>query len=401
MIVTETRQITSCQDFELNVARPTLLEYDMAYPSQKRADAVVFIIAGFGEDTNSEYLRKLRHYTAETFNVVAVSVCYHCFYSRPNNGASLEFDDIDIAVLQDVIERYKVDFSEVAEITKENVLDHLNAVFRERKKHKQMHETEQVMVPMTLVPHNGEYQNFGVMQAVDHINVLLDIRAYLPTLAVDSVTVLIGSSHGGYIAHLCAKIAPQLIDAVIDNSSYVTPPLQYIVGKESNINAPEYLVYHEHLRLHCFVQTLWTTNRQSPYCFSEDRYRIRDLSDEEHLQQQYKASGGVTRYISYHSADDTLASPQEKIAWYRRLQALGFEATLHVVDESMVDGRFIKTLEHGMNMSIKELINNELPKMLKPSQIKHNNTAVDFTCKCQTLSYRFAVEKHKLYGECL
>lgn len=32
--------------------------------------------------------------------------------------------------------------------------------------------------------------------------------------------IMIGSSHGGYLAHLAAKIAPWLIDGVIDNSSY-------------------------------------------------------------------------------------------------------------------------------------------------------------------------------------
>jgi len=32
--------------------------------------------------------------------------------------------------------------------------------------------------------------------------------------------IMVGSSHGGYLAHMCAKIAPWLVDAVIDNSSY-------------------------------------------------------------------------------------------------------------------------------------------------------------------------------------
>ncbi len=398
MIVTETKHIASCQDFELNVARPTTLRYDLAYPSDGAADAVVFIVAGFGEDTNSEYLRKLRHYTAETFNVVAVSVCYHCFYSRPNNGASLEFDDLDIAILQDVIARYDVDFSEVTEITKERVLEHLNSVFDDRKRHNQMDEAAQVMLPMTLVPKNGEYQNFGVMQAVDHINVLLDIRRRFPAL-LEAATVFVGSSHGGYIAYLCAKIAPQLVDVVIDNSSYVTPPLQYIVGKETNINAPEYLVYHGHLRLHCFVQTLWTTNSQSPHCFTTDRYRIRDVSDTEHLSRHHNASNGAIRYVSYHSQEDKLAPIHEKEAFYRALQASGFDATLHQVDRTMVDGRFIKTLEHGMNMSLKELMNRELPFIADFAKHKSDVT-VDFTCKCDTLTYRFQVEQNRLVCSC-
>jgi len=400
MIVTQTRQISSCHDFELDVARTTKLHYDIAYPSEGKADAVVFIIAGFGEDTNSEYLQKLRRYAAETFNVVAVSVYYHCFYSRPNNGASLEFDDIDIAVLQDVIARYEVDFSAVQHITKEHVLEHLNAVFSARKKAQTMEESAQVMVPMTLVPHNGEYQNFGLMQAVDHMNVLLDIQRHFDVVCEKTTTIFLGSSHGGYIASLCAKIAPQLVDVVIDNSSYVTPNLQYIVGKERNINAPEYLVYHKHLRLHCFVQTLWTTNTQSPYCFSQDRYRIRDLSDTGHLHRHVEAAQGSIRYIAYHSTEDMLASPREKEQFYRNLQDLGFSATLHLVDNSMIDGRFIKTLEHGMQMSIKELMNRELPQVLNdaPRVIQRGR---EFCCQCDTLTYRFVVQDHALQSTCV
>ncbi len=402
MIVTQTRQISSCQDFELNVARPTTLHYDIAYPCEGMVDAVVFIIAGFGEDTNSEYLRKLRHYTAETFNVAAVSVYYHCFYSRPNNGASLEFDDIDIAVLQDVIARYNIDFSEVEEVTKERVLEHLNRAFSQQKDAAVMAASTQVMLPMTLVPKHGEYQNFGVMQAVDHMNVLLDIAANIASVSMKIPSVFIGSSHGGYIAHLCAKIAPQLVDAVIDNSSYVTPPLQYIVGKETNINAPEYLIHYDHLRLHCFVQTLWTTNSRSPYYFSQDRYRIRDLNDAEHLTEHAKAARKHICYVAYHSTEDTLASSQEKEEFYRNLQELGFSATLHLADATMVDGRFIKTLEHGMNMSMKELISRELPNVLRHiAQRPEPPQEFTCTCKCDTLRYQFSVQQHTFEGMCI
>ncbi|EMY6260649.1 DUF2920 family protein, partial [Campylobacter lari] len=34
-------------------------------------------------------------------------------------------------------------------------------------------------------------------------------------------TILIGASHGGYLANLCAKIAPWNVDNIVDNSSLV------------------------------------------------------------------------------------------------------------------------------------------------------------------------------------
>ncbi len=399
MIVTETKSLVSCHDFELNMARPTTLHYRVSYPSTGKAEAIVFIIPGFGEDTDSGYMDAIREYTAEQFHVVAVNVFYHCFYSRPNNGAALEFDNIDIAILQDVIARYEIDFSEVPQINKESVLEHLNKVFGARKQAKTMAESAQVMLPMTLVPHNGEYQNFGIMQAVDHLNVLLHIKQNLSCVTDEAITVMLGSSHGGYIAYLSAKIAPTLVNVVIDNSAYVTPPLPFIIGKEHNVNRPEYTVHYGHLRLHCFVRTLWTMNRQSPHYFSSDRYRIRDLTDSDHLQQHAEYTKASIRYIAYHSLEDTLASPQEKIAFYKSLQSLGFDAVLHTVDATKVDGRFIKTLEHGMGMSMKQLINQELPAILD-EVTPHNQPLSEFTCKGDTLSYHFTLQTDALSCRC-
>ncbi len=399
MITSETKEISSCDDFELNIKRANTLKYKVSYPLNNEIQAIVFIIPGFGEDTNSDYLDKLRNYVAETFGVVAVNVFYHCFNSRPNNGAILEFDDIDVAVLQDVAKLYEVDFSTLEEINKHTVLEHFNAVLAQRKTEGKMQADKTVMLSMTLVPQNAEYQNFGIMQAVDHINVLLDIKKEILNIAPDVTSIFLGSSHGGYIAHLAAKIAPSFVDYVIDNSSYVTPPLQYIVGKETNINHPEYLIYHEHLSLHCFVQTMWTTNRQSPYNFSDDRYRIRNLMDEEHLKKQHDARNYKTTFISYHSTQDKLAPTQEKIDFYEKLKTLGFLATLHLISEEDVDGRFIKTLDHGMDMSIKELINIELPKILAAPNTKEDDK-VSFTCKCNTLSYKFKVQNNSLQCDC-
>lgn len=59
------------------------------------------------------------------------------------------------------------------------------------------------------------------MQAQDLLNVALYLKKHAPFDTMGGIPVImIGSSHGGYLAHLAAKIAPWLIDGVIDNSSY-------------------------------------------------------------------------------------------------------------------------------------------------------------------------------------
>ncbi|MCW1585564.1 DUF2920 family protein, partial [Campylobacter jejuni] len=76
-------------------------------------------------------------------------------------------------------------------------------------------------IHLSLQPTKNEYQNFGIMQAQDLLNVALYLKNMLLLILWGGIPVImIGSSHGGYLAHLAAKIAPWLIDGVIDNSSY-------------------------------------------------------------------------------------------------------------------------------------------------------------------------------------
>ncbi|HUH42999.1 MAG TPA: DUF2920 family protein [Sulfurimonas sp.] len=393
-IITEEKSIVSCSDFELNIERPQKLFYKYSYPKDKKINGIVFTIQGFGAEPS--YMDNLRLFLAEEFSVVAVDVYYHCFFSRPENGASLEFDNLDLYVLQDFIDKYGIDFSDVKEITTNSVLSNLNRKIGILKANGTFVSDYRLKLPITIIPKGNEYQNFGVMQAVDHINVLLELQEmpfdFIPNYSVS----LMGTSHGGYLAHLIAKFAPHKIDCVIDNSCYVKPPVNYILGKETNILQPEYKTILEHIVLNCFVQTLWTTNTKSQNFFTPNHYRIRDLNDSMHTNTLSQYTQNKTRYISYHSAQDKIANIDDKIDLYKRLNNLGFETKLHIVDnQSQIDGKFIKTLSHGMDMSLKELAKKELPQALSQNknQINNNNIII---YECDTIKYIFNYENNTL-----
>jgi len=248
---------------------------------------------------------------------------------------------------------------------------------------------------MTLIPKKDEYQNFGVMQALDHLNVLKDLHKKFEKTAT-LPTVCFGSSHGGYIAQLMAKFAPSSISHVVDNSSYVKPALQYILGKEINVNIPEFVMYFNKLRVNCFVQTYWTLNSNSPYCYTKGRDIIRDVSYTEHIEIMARASKRKTKYIMYHSEHDALALIQEKKILCDNLVANGYSVKLHTFSkEDEVDGKFIKNLEHGMGMSIKELIKKELPNILDsytlPSESRIKITPISYDC--DTFTYKINIEE--------
>ncbi|EEO8700438.1 DUF2920 family protein, partial [Campylobacter coli] len=122
---------------------------------------------------------------------------------------------------------------------------------------------------------NGDYQNYGVMAAIDHINALKDLVKRFPEFA-DLPKIYGGGSYGGYLSLLIAKIAPWYVDGVIDNSGSALPPLNYILGREMESGC-DYVLNSSHILIQCFLKTHWTRKENSPYFFNNENYFIRTL----------------------------------------------------------------------------------------------------------------------------
>ena len=394
-IITKEKTISSCDDFELNIKREQKLTYKYSYPMEKKLKGIVFNIHGFGAEV--AYMDNLREYIADTFDVLCVDVYYHCFFSRPENGATVEFDNLDLLILQDFIDKYNIDFSDVEDINTKSILYNLDKKINILKAKNIFSDEYKIKLPITIIPKNNEYQNFGMMQAVDYVNVLYDIEKIQLNFTDNYPVSLIGTSHGGYLAHLIAKIAPHKINNIIDNSSYVKAPLNYFLGKESNITKPEYqLGGYNNIILNCFVQTLWTTNKKSNFYFTNGHSQIRNLNNKEHINQESEKSQNKIKFVSYHSNEDLIANINDKIMFYKTLQEYGFHATLNIINSPFqVDGKFIKNLSHGMNMSLKELANKELPIALKNINTDNiKNVTINYTC--DNITYIFKHDTNRI-----
>lgn len=214
--------------------------------------------------------------------------------------------------------------------------------------------------------------------------------------------IMIGSSHGGYLAHLAAKIAPWLIDGVIDNSSYAKF-LWRLVGFGKEIDFMRYYCFgtanfFKHIFIYCSDKTFWTSNSSLNNFFSVPRRMIRYILEPKHLEIQ--SSYPKPYYTSYHSFyDKEIAPPDEKLELYKYLKQFGFDTELYMIkNPDQVDGKFIKSLEHGMGMSMKTLISKEFPLMLE--KIKQNPKK---DCKekcisypCEDLLYQFREKDDKM-----
>ena len=366
-----------------------MLEFKLCYDEEKPARDLVFIVPGLGGDANENYREHLAQFVASEFNVAVASPNYHCIGNRPQTGAKYFLNDSDKIILKNKCSKIGIEIS--GDICYD-ALSALDTQISEIKASGGLPGDFKLQISVTLQPTKNEYQNFGVMQAQDVINAALFIKANPPFKAATDIdelpVVLVGSSHGAYINALAAKFAPWLVNGLIDNSSYAKLNWELIgLGKEVDyLKFREYStdIYFKNIKIYVFTKTMWTLlDKSSPRYFSQAREDIRNALDAAHLKVQSEYPKPI--YVGYHCAvNDHCAPPEEKAQLYEELQKLGFDATLHMIkDESELDGRFLKKLTHGLEMSIKLLIAKELPPMLEKIASREKQI-----CKNKSIAYR-------------
>ncbi|EPW4865226.1 DUF2920 family protein, partial [Campylobacter jejuni] len=374
MLINQTFEIDSCDDVELGIKRTSKLEYRISYDDEKDLKAIVFVIGGYGANANIYFLDSYRNYIAKNFDVATINVFYHCFCQRRSDvekySAYKYFQEEDIENIKNLLNQFHFSYGE---INNDNALFLANSLVKHVENLKMQNKLDhnfKLNFTSTFIPPNGEYQNFGIMAAIDHINALKDLVKRFPKFA-DLPKIYGGGSYGGYLALLIAKIAPWYVDGVIDNSGSAVPPLNYIIGRELEFESKDtngdMYIQGNHFFVSCFLKTHWTRKENSPYFFNNENYFIRTLLNKDHLILQSQKNKNII-YVSYHSKEDPLTPANFKELTMQILKILGYDVSLNLIDENKIDGKFIKNLDHGCGIPDKALFRKELPLMLEKLQ---------------------------------
>ncbi|WP_144690465.1 DUF2920 family protein [Campylobacter jejuni] len=410
MVVSKTYEIDSCNDVELGIKRESKLEFKLCFDDEKEIKALVFIIPGLGGDADENYREHLAEFVASEYNVAVASVNYHCIGNRPQTGSTFFMDDIDKLILKASCEALGIDIDDkisqhIDDANVFRLLEFVDLQIANLKKEGEIKSDYVMKIHASLQPSKNEYQNFGIMQAQDLLNVILYLKKHAPfdTMGGGIPVIMIGSSHGGYLAHLAAKIAPWLVDGVIDNSSYAKF-LWRLIGFGREIDFEQYYCcgtrVSDNINLGLSDKTFWTMNSNSKNFFSVSRRMIRYILEPNHIEIQ--ANYPKPYYISYHSFyDKRIAPPDEKLELYELFKRKNFDAKLYMIkDIKQIDGKLIKNFKHGMNMSIKALISKELPFMLeKILKNPKQDSLKSIAYPCEDLTYTFKEEQDKIVLE--
>ncbi|MCE7997906.1 MAG: DUF2920 family protein [Rhodobiaceae bacterium] len=369
-------EIEGQPDFELRTERKKPVAVIAEVPDADMADGLVFIIPGMGGEKDADYSAMLRRYIAAKYNLVAVSVDGHCNTCRP--ARSTEFGDVGLELegdsLLDALSRYVIAGGQIDRKleTHADILGMLRAA-----------APMQFAIKTVLNPPDNQYQNFGLLSAMDHLcalNALCD-----SDLRFDTSNVLcVGSSHGGYIAHMMHKLAPNSFNGIIDASAYTETATAFIDGgwKEANITDGN-LIYT------CSTRQQWQFSRPgSPSFFGPDRALIRDTAYDVHMAAVTHAAERKCQFRMIHSAEDDVSCPALKQRQADVLSTFGFDVTLHLVGPDEVDGKFIKSADHGMGIALNLLFDRYYPTIERREGVIDRELETALTFDGPKFSYR-------------
>ena len=353
-------------DVELGVERSSL-RYLSCAPDRgiDRHTGLIAYLAGYGMDPRGGYAQRLLPYLANRHNCVAVSVDYF--------GANL-WQKSTLAPFPDFFTRLAEHYG--IEITAPNDVDIMQlllslAELLRRNGITRLHDD------CRLAAISSEYNSMGFLPALDTLQV---IHYLLARMRLDKRRLfLIGTSYGGYIAELMAKLAPNTFRMVVDNSGFssATDDLDGVMGLSKVVLGGVAMTGH--------ALRAWSNDPTTTNFFSPARRQIRDL----HHRRQVLAN--TARVYAYHAPRDGEASTEQK----RRLREayagrVAFD--LSVIDETQLDGRVFKTLDHGMHASLRGLFDLSYEKYLADGGALADHTDFDLALEhvfpCSGADYR-------------
>lgn len=336
-------------DIELGLPREPI-DYFVTTPRKgiKKNTGLVLFIPGFGMLSDSPYvLDKLAPYIADKYNCLVVSVNYFGIHNRQETGAYYRLADDFFDRLREIYNIEASTSTPTISLTQDNLPALQNFAYNA------LSELSKVLSVKWLDPRcqvfldfgKGEYESFGLLPAVDHLQITGEI---LKRYTLDTRRIIVfGSSYGGYIASLMGKFAPNTFSTIIDNSGFVKANIRHTITQELMMGSGHYL-YINNLHFHVANNSPWTLiDEYSAHYFSDSHRNIRSLLHEPHFQKS------SAQYHVFHSSQDqftaTIASKDKQVFLLKKYATVFY----HRIEAQNIDGRVFKTMEHGMNASLR------------------------------------------------
>jgi len=361
-------------DIELAIPRMEV-EAFVVHPASPCPEPLplVVTIPGYGETADSEYfLHKLNSHIAERYGCIVLSINYHGIRKAPQ---PFDFSQL-AAMIPELRDCYG--WEPISKEPQEAIGEFVTWAYAKgiRKLPVSFKRYLHFKYP--------EYLSFGLIPALDHFSAIEELakRCQFDLRRI----VLFGSSYGGYIANLMAKFAPSTFSLVIDNSGFTHVLLREVLSSEQ-VEGEQYREINfgeARINFPLTPSYPWTLDELSTAYFSDAHRNIRSLLIADHWL------GSKTSHCIFHSVGDRLVPITEKDRMVELLRLQGRNVKYHRIERSDIEGRKYKTLEHGMDASLRALFELSVPDVIPRLEVStdyERKAVVRFPCS--SLQYEF------------
>lgn len=357
-------------DIELGVER-SALRYLVCTPDAgiDRDTGLALFVVGYSMEPCGGYAESLLTYLANRHNCVAVSVDYF----GANFGVNARLVPYPNFFVE-LARHYGVSISVPPQVDMQQVLRSVVALLKQNG-------VTELHPACWLAVISDMYNAMGFLPALDNLQV---VHRLLAELGLNRRRLfVIGTSYGGYIAGLMAKLAPNTFRMVIDNSGFSSAEDDYpgVLGMARG--------WIDGVAVVGKAVRAWSNDPAAANFFSPPRRQIRSLLERRHVYPN------TARIYAYHALADTVAPTARKLK-LRETYAGRVAYDLEIIDDARLDGRIFKTLAHGMEASMRGLFDLSYEKYLRDGGALAEATDFDlghtlaFPCDGEVYELRFS-----------
>ena len=175
-----------------------------------------------------------------------------------------------------------------------------------------------------------EFNDMGIMQALDLVTVTLNTIYDLKNLGYIfniGKTIIFGSSHGCYLAHLANIICPNLYTYIFDISAYIYP--FYLENTRS--------LYHKVDNINIHARFTYFLTKYPEYRYHKSLYDLNFL---------YNFIENSCKIIIFQGVNDTMVPASQKIEFFEKVK----NTEIMLITEEDVDGTLFKNANHGLGL---------------------------------------------------
>ncbi|WP_050606993.1 DUF2920 family protein [Clostridium niameyense] len=324
---------------------------------------ILLFIAGFGGNATSNVYKKMRKNFADKYNLITVQCDY--FGWQYMQGA----EDLSFNLNKDKIKTIlsNKDFIKL-ESDNLNQEQFFNII-------KDYHIS--IEANANLKENLEDFNDMGIMQAIDNINAVLVVMAILEDNNLKfnkNKLIVYGNSHGAYLSYMCNAFAPSLFSLIIDNSAWIHP---------------KYL-YNDRI----LMSSIGKCNFDIKFKYLASSLNLdKEILD---LNKLYAKFDNNCNIICFHGTTDNLISNTDKFKFCSNIK----RCVYNEISEDKVDGVIFKSTNHGLDadfIKLFDVVEEKYEQLLVKEEFDLYNITYETNNFIYNIDYSLGVPNISIY----